>query len=202
MEEEQQQLTKKQRRELHKQEKLAEAKAVKSKKRLRSMVVTIISLFVVVGLGWGLISLAKRAEANKPGELVRSMGNDHINESDPHEPYNTIPPTSGPHAGTARWGNSFSQISDESQVHNLEDGGIGIQYDCDKSEESCDKLINQLLDVMVPYKDKVFMGPYEGIGNRIALTAWQRIEKFDKFDEQRIINFIEEYIGIDHHVRK
>jgi hypothetical protein len=34
---------------------------------------------------------------------------------------------------------------------------------------------------------------------RIALTAWQRLDKFDEFDEGRIVTFIEAYLGFDRH---
>ena len=202
MEEEQQQLTKNQRRALRKEEARAAARALKNKKKIKSILIALVSVVVVVGLGWLIIGVVRRADANKPGELVSSQGNRHIELDDPHDSYNTTPPTSGPHAGTARWGSHTTQIPDESQIHNLEDGGVGVQYDCNKEEESCSNLIDQLLTAVAPYKPKVFVGPYKGIGNKIALTAWQRIDKFDEFDEQRIIDFIEEYVGVDHHVRK
>ena len=200
--EEEQQLTKKQRRELRKEEARAAARTLKKKKRIKTILITLVSVVVVVGSGWLLIGVAQKADANKPGESVSSMGNQHIELGDAHQPYNTTPPTSGPHAGTARWGNHTNQIPDESQIHNLEDGGVGVQYDCNKEKESCSKLIDQLLSLVAPYKNKVFIAPYEGIGSTIALTAWQRIDKFDKFDEQRIIDFIEEYMGVDHHARR
>ena len=198
--EEQQQLTKNQRRALRKEEARATARALKNKKKIKSILIIFISIVVVVAAGWLLIGVVRRVDANKPGELVASQGNRHIDLGDSHKPYNTTPPTSGPHAGTARWGSHTTQIADESQIHNLEDGGVGIQYDCNKEEESCSKLIDQLTSVVAPYKAKVFVGPYKGIGNRIALTAWRRIDKFDEYDEQRIIDFIKEYMGVDHHV--
>jgi hypothetical protein len=35
--------------------------------------------------------------------------------------------------------------------------------------------------------------------HRIALTAWERIEILDKFNEERVMAFIEAYAGKDHH---
>lgn len=198
--EQEQQLTKNQRRKLKKEQKQAEKEAIQRKRLMKKSFGFVVLFAVFIGAMWGGVQLAQRSEASKPGEKVASQGNEHIELGDDHIDYNTTPPTSGPHAGTARWGNHISQISDESQIHNLEDGGIGIQYDCDKNEGTCAELIDQLLGVMVENKDKIFMGPYEGIGNRIALTAWQRIDKFDDFDKQRIVDFIDEYKDIDHHV--
>jgi hypothetical protein len=70
------------------------------------------------------------ADSRQPGKEVESLGNEHIASIDaPHKPYNTDPPTSGPHVGSlAPWGVSQEPIPDELQVHNLEDGGVAIQY--------------------------------------------------------------------------
>jgi hypothetical protein len=40
---------------------------------------------------------------------------------------------------------------------------------------------------------------HKDMESRIALTAWQRLDKFDEFDADRIRAFIERYEGIDHH---
>lgn len=43
------------------------------------------------------------------------------------------------------------------------------------------------------------LAPYPGMDTRIALTAWQRIDRLDEFDEERIERFIHAYRGEDHH---
>ena len=41
---------------------------------------------------------AYRAQADLPGQKLPSQGNLHVQTtSEPHEPYNSTPPTSGPH---------------------------------------------------------------------------------------------------------
>jgi hypothetical protein len=47
----------------------------------------------------------------------------------------------------------------------------------------------------------VILAPYPGMKNRIALTAWTRLETLDDFDETRVERFIKAYRGIDHHPR-
>ena len=44
--------------------------------------------------------------SNRPGQFVKSLGNDHLQSEDQkHIPYNSVPPTSGPHMPViARWG--------------------------------------------------------------------------------------------------
>ena len=47
----------------------------------------------------------------------------------------------------------------------------------------------------------MLLAPYPSMKSRIALTAWTRLDRFDEFDEKRIVRFIEAYRGIDHHKR-
>jgi len=146
--------------------------------------------------------------ANKaPGTEIPDLGNAHIQRlGDPHAPYNSEPPTSGPHMpGIAPWGAYDKPIPKEYQVHNLEDGGVLIQYNCPKG---CSDLLKKLEGVFFKYKkraeaDKRYMhlllAPNPDMDTRIALTAWTRLDKFTDFDEARIDRFIEAYIGLDHH---
>ncbi len=98
----------------------------------------------------------------------------------------------------ARWGIHTQPIPDELQVHNLEDGGVLVQYNC----RDCKALIPTLEAIVSRYSDKVILAPYPQMDTRIALTAWGRIDTFDEVDEQRIVRFIQAYRGIDHHPRR
>lgn len=119
----------------------------------------------------------------------------HVALDVPHPPYNSDPPTSGPHAaGLARWGVYSEPVLKELQVHNLEDGGVVIQYSC----QECPELVKQLTTIAERY-DHIVLAPYPGLDRKIALTAWGRIDTFDEFDEARIVTFIKAHIGIDHH---
>lgn len=133
----------------------------------------------------------------EPGESVADLGNRHI-QPPQTATYNSTPPTSGPHYGNlARWGIHEEPVPNELQVHNLEDGGVMVQYNC---PDGCEDLVQQLEDVVSTYEAGVILAPYPDMDSRIALTAWTRILKLDEFDEQRITNFINAYRGIDHHV--
>jgi hypothetical protein len=37
------------------------------------------------------------------------------------------------------------------------------------------------------------------MSSRIALTAWNRIDQFAEFDEERIVRFVRAFRGADHH---
>ena len=132
----------------------------------------------------------------QPGMAMPDLGNLHI---DPPQTttYNSSPPTSGPHYTTiAPWGIHAEPIPNELQVHNLEDGGVMVQYNC---PNGCDDLVEKLTGVVEGYDEQVILAPYPDMDTRIALTAWNRIDTFDAFDEKRIVAFIEAFRGLDHH---
>lgn len=85
-------------------------------------------IVVAAIVGW----FAYRAAADRPGEELPDLGNEHIQtSSDPRIAYNSDPPTSGPHLPyIAPWGVHTRPIPLELQVHNLEDGGVVVQYNC------------------------------------------------------------------------
>jgi len=159
--------------------------------------------------GKGAEKKTESAQEKEPGTSVPSLGNEHIQSIEsPHPPYNSKPPTSGPHVPfVARWGIYNRPIPNELQVHNLEDGGVIIQYDC----KDCAEMVQKLEAIGKDYLEKskmtpqnsrfghLLVAPYPGLDKPIALTAWGKIDKLDTFDEARIRRFIEAYIGIDHH---
>jgi Protein of unknown function (DUF3105) len=162
--------------------------------RGRSWVALGIAAVVVVAVGVGYLTY--HATADLPGTKMPDQGNAHLRTAaDPHEPYNTDPPTSGPHMPyIAPWGVHTRPIPRELQVHNLEDGGVVVQYNCE-----CPELVAKLRDVVAPYEKQVILAPLPEMKSTIALTAWTRIETLSAFDERRIRRFIEAYRGIDHH---
>jgi Protein of unknown function (DUF3105) len=151
-------------------------------------------LVVAAVIGW----FAYRAAADLPGEKFPDLGNEHIQTaSEAHTPYNSEPPTSGPHLPyIAPWGVHTRPIPPELQVHNLEDGGVMVQYNC-----ACPELVDKLRAVVTRYDKHVILAPYPAMKSRIALTAWTRLERLDEFDDKRIARFIDSYRGIDHHKR-
>lgn len=148
-------------------------------------------------------------------QVLTSQGNSHIDFGTVSPiTYNSTPPTSGPHYGNIMaW-----RIYDEPQryehlVHNLEDGGVVIWYQC---PEGCPEILAELRDIVQPYLDRgehVVLAPNEPTWSidggaplhkdmeaTIAITAWQRILKMDEVDAEMIRAFIERFEGLDHHV--
>jgi len=133
MNEQNQQLTKRERRELKKQQRDQQRASAIRKKYIK--------LFTGWGIGlaaaltlivWGVTS-ARKAEQNKPGEFFASQGQTHIASGAAHPAYSSNPPTSGWHyASPARAGFYEEPIADETLIHNLEHGHVVISYDCTK----------------------------------------------------------------------
>jgi hypothetical protein len=168
--------------------------AVRGRGRRLKLGAALAGVLVVAGaIGW----FAYRAAAD-PGERFPDLGNDHIQAaSDRHVQYNSDPPTSGPHLPyIAPWGLHTRPISRELQVHNLEDGGVMVQYNC-----TCPELVDKLRGVVSRYDKYVILAPYADMKSRIALTAWTRLDRLEEFDEKRIVRFIDSYRGLDHHKR-
>jgi hypothetical protein len=166
--------------------------SVVRKNRAAVLVVGAVVVAVVVGY------FAYRAAADLPGAKMPDQGNLHIaTETTAHDAYNSDPPTSGPHLPyIAPWGIHTRPIPRELQVHNLEDGGVVVQYACD-----CPDVVAKLRDIVAKYDRNVILAPYPGMKSRIALTAWTRIDTLDQLDEGRVRRFVDAYVGIDHHKR-
>lgn len=146
---------------------------------------------------------------------LNSQGNNHI-ETGQLSPitYNSTPPTSGPHYNSiASWGIYEEPLPYELLLHNLEDGGVVIYYQC---PEGCPETVEALKEIVTPYRDRdrhLVLLPNDptwtdAIGRtlhkdmeaKIAVTAWQQILKLEEVDADRIRAFIERYEGRDHHV--
>ena len=157
-----------------------------------------LGLVVVVVVAAVVGYFGYQSAADLPGAAMPDQGNLHVQTlGEPHVPYNSDPPTSGPHLPyLAPWGIHTEPVTKELQVHNLEDGGVVVQYNC---PSGCTELVDKLKAIVQGYDRQVLMAPYPGMAHRIALTAWTRIDAFDDFDEGRITRFIKRYRGIDHH---
>jgi hypothetical protein len=166
-------------------------------KKLKGYIWWIIPIALVV---W-LFTSVLQSQGPEGVKKISNLGNEHIESiGTKHREYNTKPPTSGPHIGSiAPWGISKEAVPDEMQVHNLEDGGVMIQYHPEKvSEEEINKLESI---VRSSSRTHLIVAPYSNMESKIALTAWNRLLPLEIVEEEKIKEFIVAYEGIDHHVR-
>jgi len=135
---------------------------------------------------------------SRPGEFVESQGGQHIATGQEHEPYQTFPPTSGPHIGNniAPYGISTTPLPNELQIHNLEHGAVIIHYQDVLDQPIVDQLTDYVNNLRREQEYcKVMLAPYTEMENAITLTAWTRLLRLDAFDEEAMTNFIDEYIN-------
>lgn len=124
------------------------------------------------------------------GEEVPILGAQHITPGSPHTPYNSNPPTSGPHwPEPAKNGIYEAELADEQIIHSLEHGHIWIAYKVDATNEVKDGLRK-----IVQENDwKIVLEPRGQNDSLIALAAWGRILKLDSFNEEKVREFIKAY---------
>jgi Protein of unknown function (DUF3105) len=130
------------------------------------------ALIALVALGFGgddggsssAISSKNCVEQAYPG-----LSPKHLSSPDTKVKYNSFPPSSGPHyQSPAPWGTYEDPIKQTILVHNLEHGGIIIQYGPGASADDVKDLQSFWQDD--PYG--LVVAPYAKLGNKFALTAW------------------------------
>ncbi len=174
------------------------AAADQKRRRRRSRpVLLVLGLAAVLALvGW----YAWR-ESNRPGVAVESMGRTHLAPGMSGPQYNSSPPTSGPHTDPARWGEHLREIPHVNQIHNLEHGGVLIQYNCEHEalQGRCEDVRQALRTLLNTAREdidpKVILAPYARMTRPIALTAWTRLQYLDIADGDAIFTFIRRNIN-------
>lgn len=172
-------------------ERLARLKASRWRLFRKILVWLLVIGGIAAGSVWAVKS-TKKSEANKPGISYANQGNAHITPGTEHPPYNSNPPTSGPHwASPAAWGVYDQALPDEQFIHNLEHGGIWISYKDPQDQD----LVGKLKDIAGQYTIKVILTPRPQNDEKIAVAAWGRLLKLDQFDRGQILDFIKTYIN-------
>ena len=138
---------------------------------------------------------------------VKSLpSNDHsvLTPAGTSKKWNTNPPTNGPHYSTpALWGSYTTPVNQAQIVHNLEHGGIYIQFGS-KVPAATVKQIRNFYD---SHLNATIVAPLPRLGNEIALGAWTTVAenqpnngtaylvKCTGFDEKAYTAFFKAYQG-------
>lgn len=181
--------SKKERRELRRQEEERQVAMLirkrKVKRFLRAFLMSaVLVLLIIVAIRW----IARAPESEKPGEAVSIQPADHVQPGEPIPGlYLSNPPVSGWHyAEEAEWGIHNEALPDQLLIHNLEHGGIWISYKPDAPAE----VIDNLKKIVGKFDRSVVLTPRSANDSMIALAAWGRLDQFNYFDEARILKFI------------
>ena len=178
-------LTKKERTELKRVEREKEREQRIRMKKIKSILPWAIFLAVVAGGIYWVAVTAEKSSESRPGEEIPIVSRDHINVGDEHEPYNSNPPTSGPHAGPVPWGFSEQELADEDAIHNLEHGGIWISYK-DLDQQSVDTL----REIARENSLSVIVSPRAANDSKVAVASWGRLMELESVEWDTIVEFI------------
>jgi hypothetical protein len=116
--------------------------------------------------------------------------------------WNTDPPTSGPHYQVpAVWGIYDEPVNQAQLVHNLEHGGVAIQYGNDVPAAT----VAQLKTFAQENSRGTVLAPYPSLGDQITLGAWVTpdasrpddgtgyLAKCSSFDQAAFAAFLDAY---------
>ena len=176
--------------------------ARRAKKRQNKLISTLIwgsFALVVVGLFGYIIWRAVQPAA---GEAVPIMANSeaHVNEGEDPGPFNSDPPTSGPHYAEEYEAGFYDLSSPEAQVpypegylgHNLEHGYVIFWYNCELVDENeCSELKDQIKESMADNgQTKLIAFPRNSMNVPVAMTTWGQLLKMETFDAKAARIFV------------
>ena len=145
-------------------------------------------------VGLAALGIALTSCSSGPWEKFPDQGDQHIANEQSFTGYSSAPPTSGPHwARPAPWGIHSEPLPNEWQVHNLEHGGIMIQYNTEDPN-----LITQLRRFAQKQSDFpcfLIVAPYPDMQFPVAVTAWGVRDTMESYDEARLQEFVDAYLN-------
>jgi Protein of unknown function (DUF3105) len=165
----------------------------------------VVVVFAATAGGGGTIDEARvRSAAEAAGCTYTSkpaVKADHSLQPDGRSPkWNTVPATSGPHhAATAVWGAYSEPLQQARVVHNLEHGGVFIEYGRDVPAST----VQELRSFYDDHTRGTLLAPQPSLGKKIAVGAWTAPEAdpdngtghllmCEKFDENAFSAFFDE----------
>lgn len=165
----------------------------------------IIIVAVLVVLLAGLVAYSKYQQSKVPliGVKHPEQSRQHIQRGAAHAPYNSNPPSSGPHYNDAQapteWGIYTTPVQDEVFVHNEEHGGVIITYNPTLLPPDQLKQLQALFGQPSSNKNfsasKYVVTPRPADTHAIELAAWTYTLSLDKYDEATIIQFYQQHAG-------
>ena len=115
-----------------------------------------------------------------------------------HDPYLTIPPTSGARSATAPEPGIYDrEISNLDQVAALAEGYVVIGYSCPPAAGLCAGMVDELAEVVDLFPDRpVILAPYRAAsGSHISVSAYGTLLTLNQVDGEVLGEFIDAYAG-------
>lgn len=164
------------------------------------------------------IAMAFRGGGGAPangvdGPCVRqtfpSIGRQHVEQLSKGFRYDSFPPTSGPHyppgpQAPAVWNVYETPLDELALIHNLEHGGVVVQYGSKVSPQTVQQIVAWYADspeglVVAPLPESIpeAAPPPADAQSKIFLTAWTHVATCTAFSEEAFTNFRDDYRGPD-----
>ena len=161
-----------------------------------------IALMLIAGLvvpslgGMGTVyNPAANDGSNQPppeqvGTDVPIMAGEVIALDAAHEPYTTLPPTSGPrYEEPAPWGISSTQLAEEAVVRNLEHGAVAINHNV--TDPAVVLVLREFIEEQQNYPACIVAQPHGSVpAGQVVLTAWGVTETYEPDDRVGMQRFI------------
>ena len=123
-------------------------------------------------------------------ESPPNQGRRHTSNLNDKAAHNSFPPTSGIHHDLPAIFGIYEQPLNQLQVlHNLEHGGIAIQY----GSRVPDSTVTDIGELYREDANGMIVGPLPRLGDKIALTAWTHIATCTRFDRDAFTTFRDAY---------
>ena len=170
----------------------------KQRKRNSMLIWGSIAVVALAVLGYALW-VAFRPSSGESIPIMASSN--HVDEGEDPGPYNSDPPTSGPHYAN-EFNAGFYDEEDAANmadypegylVHNLEHGYVIFWYNCNLlDEQNCSELKIQIKSVMDEFNGvKLIAFPRESLDVPVVMTSWGQLQQFEVFNENPAASFVE-----------
>jgi hypothetical protein len=160
-----------------------------------SGVIALVAVFAVFALAGGdsgnradSVASAMKAAGCTFKTYPEQARSPHYTSLKPNNPmkYNSFPPTSGKHYYIpVIWGIYDNPVEPYAAIHNLEHGGVIIQY----GNKVPASEIQKIREFYQEDANAMLVAPYPALGDTIALRAWTHLAKCKRFDQDAFATF-------------
>jgi uncharacterized protein DUF3105 len=153
----------------------------------------IVALGIVIGVifltrgGGADVAAAQKAmaAAGCTFKTYPDQGHTHVGLNHKFK-YNSFPPTSGPHFEQwVLWGIYDQPVRQIQAIHNLEHGGIVIQY----GSKVPPATVTKITDFYRSDANAMLVAPLPALGDKVALASWTHLGTCTQFDENAFAKF-------------
>jgi hypothetical protein len=153
-----------------------------------AVVVLAVAVILATVIGGGSSDASALAAAGCVQQTFPAQGRNHVQELAKGFKYNSFPPTSGPHYPQPAVWNIYDQpVRQIYLVHNLEHGGIVVQYGDKVPQATVDQIKSWYVN---GDRNAIVVAPLPALGDKVALTAWTHLATCPGFDAKAYDAFV------------